>query len=279
MRALYLEAGDPDKDGKRELAAVWADDTQGIYAGTDSQPRSTILESNERGFRSSDGPQAFIRLQGMRAVAQYRGTFTLVRGPVLPLQFSGKSWKTEKKVISWGKGNLFDTTPISEEVALRWSADQHLSLVSLQNGTPVAGGTLLYDLGNFEGARIAVPLENPQYRSGFSKEDVVRETWSSLPPRIAIDANGTAYTIRRERSMGLPLLRKPTGHDNLVALSWNGNRFTVSELFPGVEAFILDFALIQQQGQIQGALLLLNQKPDGSGKAFLQRVPFEAIRP
>lgn len=274
MRALYLEAGDPDKDGETELAAVWADDTRGIYAGTDSQPQSTIFEVAGRGFAALSGPRAFIRLTGDFGVAQYRDRYALVQGPVLPLQFTGETWQTGTEAVAWAGGNLFETTPINAGAALQWTADKHLRLVSLQNGTPVAGGTLLYDLGEFEGARIAVPLENPEYRSGFSKEDMVRETWVTLPPRIVVDTDGTAYTIRRERSTGLPLIGKPSGHDNLVALRWTGDRFTVSELFPGVEAFIIDFALVKRQGRVDAALLLLNKKPDAGGEAYLQLVPF-----
>jgi hypothetical protein len=272
MRGLYLESGDPDGDGNTELAAVWAEDLKGIYEGTDSQLRSTILESDQSGFTASNGPHAFVRLIGKRGLLQSRGTYEVWDGPVLPLFSTTHGWEANNKAVPWARSNLFDITPLDKTTALQWTADQQLRLVSLDNGLPLPGGTLLYDLGEYVGPRIAVPLETPEYRSGFSKEDVVRETWATLPPRIAIAADGTAYTIRRERSMGLPLVGKPSGQDHIVALHWNGQQLIVTEPCDGIEAFILDFALIEHQGQVKSVLLLLNKKPDGSGDAYLQLV-------
>ncbi|APG24808.1 hypothetical protein [Syntrophotalea acetylenica] len=274
-RALYLEAGDPDRDGDPELVAVWADDTRGIYAGTDSRPRAVVFEQAGRGLSASPGPRAFVRLQDKLGFVQYRGNHSLYQGPVVALDTSGKSWNAGQKAVAWAGGNLFETTPIGQQQALQWTADQQLRLVSRQDGAPLAGGSLLYDFGEFVGPRVAVPLETPEYRAGFGKEDMVRETWHSLPPRVVVDADGTAYTIRRERSTGLPLIGKPTGRDKLVAVRWSGDRFAVRELFAGIEAFILDFALVKQQGKVSAALLLLNQKADGSGEAYLQRVPLD----
>ena len=273
MRSLYLESGDPDGDGHTELAAVWADDLKGIYEGTDSQVISTILESDRLGFTASNGLHAFVRLVGDRGLIQNRGTYTLWNGPILPLSPKNHSWETGSEPVSWAHSNLFDITPLDDTTALQWTTDKHLRLVALDSGLPLPGGTLLYDLGEFIGPRIAVPLETPEYRSGLSKEDMVRETWWTLPPRISVASDGTAYTIRRERSMGLPLVGKPSGQDHLVALHWNGQQLMVTDPFPGMEAFILDFALVQRQGQVVSALLLLNKKPDGSGDAYLQLMP------
>jgi hypothetical protein len=274
LRALYLESGDPDHDGATELAAVWADDLQGIYTGTDSRLSSTILESRRQGFSAQQGPDAFVRLLNGKGLVQFRGRYSLWHGPVRALQVGGEGWAAGNEPVSWASSNLFDITPLDDAVALQRTAAGQLRLVSLENGQPLPGGTLLYDLGDFEGAPVAVSLETPEYRSGFSKEDMVRETWWHLPPRVTVTSDGTAYTIRRGRSTGLPLIGKPSGRDQLIALHWNGRQVTVAEPFAGVEAFILDFALIENRGSVQAALLLLNQKPDGSGKAYLQIVPF-----
>lgn len=274
LRALYLESGDPDHDGATELAAVWADDLQGIYTGTDSRLSSTILESNRQGFSAQQGPGAFIRLLKGKGLVQFRGKYSLWHGPVRALQTGEEGWTAGNEPVSWASSNLFDITPLDDTVALQRTAAGQLRLVSLENGQPLPGGTLLYDLGDFEGAPVAVSLETPEYRSGFSKEDMVRETWWHLPPRVTVTSDGTAYTIRRGRSAGLPLVGKPSGRDQLIALHWNGHQVTVTEPFAGVEAFMLDFALIENQGSVKAALLLLNQKPDGSGNAYLQIVPF-----
>lgn len=274
-RGLYLESGDPDNDGHNELAAVWADDLQGIYEGTDSQLSTTILETAQQGFAASKGPQAFIRLIDNKGLVQTRGLYELYNGPVLSLKAAGQGWEIGSQPVSWAQSNLFDITPLDDTTALQWTADNQLRLVALESGLPLPGGTLLYDLGEFVGPRIAVPLETPDYRSGLSKEDMVRETWCTLPPRISVASDGTAYTIRRERSMGLPLVGKPSGQDHLIALHWNGQRLMVTNPFPGMEAFILDFALVEDQGRVKSALLLLNKKPDGTGEAYLQTVSVE----
>lgn len=275
IRGLYLESGDPDNDGQRELAAVWADDLQGIYEGTDSQLRTTILETAPQGFAASTGPQAFMRLIDNKGLVQNRGTYTLYNGPVRSLNAADQGWEAGGQPVTWAHSNLFDITPLDDSTALQWTADKQLRLVALDSGLPLPGGTLLYDLGEFVGPRIAVPLETPEYRSGLSKEDMVRETWSTLPPRISVASDGTAYTIRRERSMGLPLVGKPSGQDHLIALHWNGQRLMVTDPFPGMEAFILDFALVEREGHVKSALLLLNKKPDGNGEAYLQLVSME----
>lgn len=273
FRGLYLESGDPDGDGHTDLAAVWADDLHGIYEGTDSRLHCTMLKSTEQGFTPSNGPHAFVRLQGNKGLVQNRGTHALYNGPILPLQALGQNWETGSKPVTWAHSNLFDITPLDNTTALQWTDDKQLRLVALDSGLPLPGGTLLYDLGEFVGPRVAVPMETPEYRSGLSKEDMVRETWWTLPPRISVASDGTAYTIRRERTMGLPLVGKPSGRDHLVALHWNGQRLMVTEPFPGIEAFIIDFALVKHNDRMTSALLLLNKKPDGSGDAYLQLVP------
>lgn len=271
LRALYLESGDADGDGRREMVALWAEDVHGIYQGTDSRLRSTLLQPATEGFEVKAGPRnCYIRLLGERAMLQKRGRFTAWDGPVRPLALTSQGWRSEDRALPWGGGNLFEVTPFDRDAGLRWTAAHRLTRVALQTGQLLPGGTLLHDLGDFQGARIAIPLQTPEYRAGFGKEDQVRETWAALPPRLTVSANGTAFTVRRGRSMGLPLIGKATGSDRLVGVRWNGRRLVMTEPFSPVEAFILDFALVQEQGRVSAALLLLNDRSDGSGQAYLQ---------
>ena len=204
---------------------------------------------------------------------QVRGTQRLLDGPVLPLSLQGRAWRQATSPLPWGGGDLFETTPINDRHGLRWRPDGSLQLVVMATEHPVTGGVLLQDLGEFHGPRLAVRLANPEYRAGMGKEDVVRERWQALPPRITVQADGSAFTIQRGRSAGLPLLGKPSGQDRLVHLAWTGQRLVMQQPFAGVDAHILDFTLITEGNRVTAAVLLLNERPDGSGQAYLQWVP------
>jgi len=125
----------------------------------------------------------------------------------------------------------------------------------------------LEDLGDFEGPGVAVRLKDPEYRTGF--DDMVAEEFFFLPRRMTRGMGGKTYTIDRGRRMPeLALLGSPSGRDSVVRLSWNGRSLDLERPFPGVDYFILDFALLERSVD-SAAILLLNDKPDGSGKAWL----------
>ena len=274
LRALYLDGRKGESTQTTTLLGVWAEDRRGIYEGTDSWPHSWLMEIDGESLALHAGPpKAFVRLAGDQGQMQARGTHSLLAGPVFPVALDAQTWRQETAPLPWAKGNLFETTPINDRHGLRWRTDGTLQLVDMATGQPVTGGTLLQDLGEFHGPRLAVRLANPEYRSGMGKEDVVRERWQALPPRVAVQADGSAFTIQRGRSAGLPLLGKPSGQDRLVLLAWTGQRLVMQQPFAGVDAHILDFALVTDGDRVTAAVLLLNERPDGSGQAYLQWVP------
>lgn len=265
-RALHLDAADLDGDGSRELAAVWVEDVQGIYQGTDSLPHGWLLDED---LQPVAGEQAaFLRLHGGQAVLQKRGPHVPFGGPVMALSRQGDTWGADEEPLAWG-GNLFASTPFDERLALGKDERGRLQLMDRKQGRPLPGSLLLQDLGSFAGPQFAVQLETPQYRSGFSKEDMVREEYHVLPARLTVAADGKAYTVRRGRSAGLPLLGKPSGQDRVVRVARRGNQLLLEQPFAGVDAYILDFALLERAGRQPLAVLLLNDSEDGSGRAYL----------
>ncbi len=125
------------------------------------------------------------------------------------------------------------------------------------------------DFTALSGPEVAVRLETPEYRSGFEKEDQVKETYYPLPGRVAIGSDGAAYTVQRGRTEGVPMFGKPSGRDAVGRVVRDGERLLLEHPFAAVEAFILDFALVERSGPSLDALLLLNEKEDGSGRAYL----------
>ena len=266
QRGLHLDAADLDSDGIRELAVLWAEDVQGIYQGTDSKPHAWLLAADLKPLLADLA--GYLRLHGQQAVLQRRGPYVPFKGPVLSLSQKDGAWSVDDQPLDWG-GAIFASTPLNERLALGYDGQGRLQLVGRKQGQPLPGGLLLHDLGDFSGPQLAVSLESPQYRSGFAKEDLVRETYHALPPRMAIAADGSAYTVRRGRSAGLPLLGKPSGQDRIVRVLPRDHRLLLVEPFAGVDAYILDFALLERPGKQPAVILLLNDREDGKGAAHL----------
>lgn len=265
-RALHLDAADLDADGSKEVAVLWAEDVQGIYQGTDSMPHAWLLSANLKPLAAD--LNGYLRLNGRQAVLQRRGPYTPFKGPVSSLSQKDGGWTVDGKPLDWG-GAIFASTPLDQRLALGHDKQGRLQLVDRKQGRPLPGGLLLQDLGDFAGPQLAVSLENPQYRSGFAKEDLVREEYHSLPPRKVIAVDGSIYTVRRGRSTGLPLLGKPSGQDRIVRVVPHDNRLLLEEPFSGVDAYILDFALLERPDKQPVVVLLLNDREDGKGTAHL----------
>lgn len=265
-RALHLDAADLDDDGTRELAVLWAEDVQGIYQGTDSKLHAWLLAADMKPLAAD--LSGYLRLNGRQAALQKRGPYAPFKGPVLGLGQQAGEWTVGDKPLDWG-GTIYATTPLDQRLALGNDKQGRLQLVDRKYGRPLPGGLLLQDLGDFSGPQVAVSLENPQYRSGFSKEDLVREEYHALPSRKAVAGDGSVYTVRRGRSAGLPLVGKPSGQDRIVRVVPQGNRLLLEEPFPGVDAYILDFALLERSGKHPAVILLLNDREDGKGAAHL----------
>jgi len=247
------------------LAAVWAEDIHSIYEGTNSRIWSQLLLWDGAVLQTSGAPTAgYVRFWGDRAGAiQQRRTFSLYDGPVLPFPPS-----EQRDPLLWGQRGLFELTPLDADLGLAWVEPGRLALVNLRRGDLVPGGALLEDFGPFAGAEVAVRIEEPGYRSGFAKEDRVLEKYRPLPPRTVKGVDKSVVTIRRGRREGMAFIGHPQGDDALVRVEYLETGLRAEHSFAPIPMFILDFAPI---GDDQTAfLLLLNEKADGGGQAYLQ---------
>lgn len=267
MRPLFLSQGDVDNDGVSELAAVWAEDVHDIYAGTDSKVWSELFTGVELELTRLALLPGYVRLFQTSGVIQQRGPYRPFVGDIQQLH-KGRTEIGAGQALPWGGQNIFSLTPWTEGNGLAWLKTGELATLALADGTPLPGGTPLENFGDYRGRQIAIRLENPEFRSGFEKEDKVMETYVSLPPRLSRDGAGSIFTISRDRRPGNLLLGQPYGEDRLVRLTKLSDDLAIDFPCDPVEAFIVDFALVSADNQT-GALLLLNEKEDASGKAFL----------
>lgn len=269
-RALHLSAGDLDGDGRKEIAAVWTQDVVGIYEGTDSQLHGWILGRGDgRLTPLSPDLSAYLRILGGKGYLQCRGPYAPFAGPVFPLIKADDGYRADSRGVDWAGANLYQATPLDNEGALVWNAEGNLQLLSLSTGKVYPGAVLLQNFAAFTGPEVAVRREIPEYRSGLEKQDRVKETYYPLPGRVAIGADGAAYTVLRGRTKGLPLLGRPAGSDAVGRVVRQGERLNLEKPFAEIETFIIDIAPVIPSGQSIGVLLLLNEKEDGSGRAYL----------
>ena len=97
---------------------------------------------------------------------------------------------------------------------------------------------------------------------------MITETFVSLPSRLARQADDSMLTIYRGRKAATLLFGQSSGSDRLVRLKKNQGELVLEYSFPPVQSFIIDFATIPEKDSSE-ALLLLNEKDDASGRAFL----------
>jgi hypothetical protein len=267
LRPLTLSQGDLNEDGSLELAAVWAEDITSIYEGTDSHIWSQLLGFHKQKLTQLALQPGYVKLFPAFGIVQQRAAHQAFSGPVRQLQYrQGKV--SAGGSLSWGKQNIFSLMPWGDGSGLAWVAPSKLETISMTDGTALPGGTLLENFGNYYGTQIAVRLENPEFRSGFEKEDRVYDRYVKLPPRFIRSGKQSILTISRGRKPGKLLIIAPEGQDRLVRLNNNNNELISDYPFEPVEAFIIDFALLSEGGRV-GALLLINEKEDATGKAFL----------
>ncbi|WP_169709497.1 hypothetical protein [Deferrisoma camini] len=265
-RALWLDVGDLDRDGVPEVAVTWAEDVQQVYEGTDSWPHSWILAWPDLAPQSKD-LTGYLRIVGNRAFLQRRGRFSAFEGGVLSVTEQAGQWQPGT-AVPWLQGHaIYDATPLSGG---RWVSHRTDQRWRLSDAEGRSGPVLLADLGRFRGPAVAVRLENPEFRSGFEKEDRVTERWIPLPRRVVVSPDGGVYTIRRGRTPGLPLVGRPSGSDAVVRIRLGADAMGVDEPFGAVELFLVDFGLLGH-GQ-DGVLLLGNEREDGRGTAYLQEI-------
>jgi len=267
LRPLSLSRGDVDGDGSFELAAVWAEDIYSVYDGTESNIWSQLIAVEPQKLTSLGLQAGYVRLFDSLGVTQRRGTYRPFTGPVQQLLYRQGRISTGQ-TLPWGEQNIFSLTPLGDGDGLAWLRAGILSALSMDTGEPLSGGTILEDLGHPQTAQIAVRLEEPEYRSGFGKEDQVLERYISLPSRLVAVGAHSMLTINRGRKSGTFLLGKPTGEDRLVRLTKNTDGLSLDYPFPAVPSFIVDFTLVPGKDSF-GALSLLNDKEDASGQAYL----------
>ncbi len=272
-RAVRVSSGDLDGDGVPEVAAVWVEDVQGIYDGVDSRLHGWVLgwEDGRWVVRSSD-LKSFLRFAGGRLYAQARGRHELHAGPVQEVRAGPDGYRLSPDPVPWAKGEwLLSATPLAGGEWIAWRDGRRPALLAA-DGNPLASGTVPDDLGSPRGPEVAVRLENPEFRSGFEKEDRVYERYLPVPRRVVAD-DGRIYTVRFGRTAGVPLVGTPSGADAVVRIVRDGSGLRVERPYAPVEAFVLDFALFENR-----VVLLLNDKADGSSKGYLS-VPGTSARP
>ncbi len=267
LRPLRLSRGDIDGDGSFELAAVWAEDHTSIYEGTDSSIWSQLFELEQDKLISLGMQRGYVRLMRSGGAIQQRGAYSPFSGPVNKLLYQQKQ-VTSGQPLLWGGQNIFAMTSWGDGSGLTWLKPGKLAMISLKSGELLPGGTLMENFGDLPVAQIAVRLEEPEYRSGFAKEDKVTETYVALPPRLARSSADSMLTIYRGRKAATLLFGQPSGSDQLVRLKKKQGELVLEYSFPPVQSFIIDFATMPEKDDSE-TLLLLNEKDDASGQAFL----------
>lgn len=268
-RPLLVDAAANPAGGAPLVTVVFGDDVQSVDQGTDTWLHAFVLSAAADGalHPASDDLRAYLRIAGGGVHLQRRGTYELVEGPVRAVvEASGRHAATRAEV-PWAGRWLLEATPLRGGTeALAWDGTRPM-VVKLEKGARVPGGSILEDLGSVDEPQVAIRLERPLFRMGMDKEGKVLENWHPVPRRVIVAADGAAYTVLRERSKRF--LGSTSGQDAVVRLDWSGGQLSVSRPYAGVEAFVLDFALLERSGGRPAALLLVNDKDDGSGRARL----------
>lgn len=275
-RALRLECSDLDGDGVPELAPVWVEDVYSVDEGTESHLHSWVVEVDSDGSlaaRSAD-LEGYLALVEEQLYLQERGEYSAFTSEVYEVEYGGETYRRSATPVAEAQQWVLNHArwPDNKRVLI-WNDDQRLVLAARASGSKEDGlystGTLLSDFGTYVGARIYIPLEEPEYRSGFSAHDKVMARKVDVPRRL--HPHGDAlYTLARGREAGMPLVGKPSGGDKLVQINAVNTGLQAHFPFAPVDAFILDFDLIETPDGDLGAILLLNEKEDGTGKAYLQ---------
>lgn len=268
-KALHVDAEDLDGDGKEEIAAVWAEEVGEIYGGKDARLHSWIFPSAGALEPATPDLEGYLRLLPQGGFWQGRGAHQPFAGPVLPLVRKQEKICVGDEAAAWGRRPLYQATPIGDGQMVVWDAVDRLSLAIPATGEPVPGGALLEGLGPFRGPEVAVRKKEPEVRTGLERTDRVWETYHSLPRRLIVSSEGDAYTISRGRTAGLPLIGRPSGRDQVVRIRRTSGGLRLDRPFEGVEAFVLDFALLRRENRSPAIVLLVNEKEDGTGRAWL----------
>jgi hypothetical protein len=269
-RPLLLDATPNPSGGDALVTVVFGDDVQSIDQGADTSLHGFVLLAGpEGGLRpASDDLRGYLRIAGGGIHLQTRGAYHPAEGRVHPVVEAAGRYAATPAEVPWAGRWLLETTPLlGGKEALAWEGTRPI-VVKLEQGARAPDGSILEDLGSVEEPQIAVRLEDPIYKLGMDRQGKVLESWRPIPRRVIVASDGGAYTVLRGRSK--PLLGRTSGQDAIVRLDWSGSEhLSLSRPYPGVEAFVIDFALVERPGLLPAALLLVNEKDDGSGRAHL----------
>lgn len=266
-RPLLLDAAPGSGDGAL-VAVTFGEDAQGVDEGADTSLHGFVLLADGAGALrpASADLGGWLRIAGGGPHLQRRGAFAPFAGAVRRVEESADRFAVAGDV-AWAGRWLLDATPLSGGAeALAWDGPRP-AVVGLQDGAVAPDGTILEDLGRVDDPQVAVRLEEPVFKSGMDRQGRVLEAWHPLPRRLLVAGDGAAYTILRARSK--PLMGKPSGQDAVVRLVRSGEGLALSRPFPAVEAFVIDFALLERPGAAPAAVLLVNERADGTGRAHL----------
>jgi hypothetical protein len=265
-RGLRLTAGDLNGDGQPEIGAVWSEDVHDVSEGTDSRLHSWVL-STEGLKPISDDLQGYVDLSDNQGRLQRRQSYEAFAPEVFPLAVKKGAVVVGTSAATRSSRLLYEAIDWpNDQQSLVWNDDQRLMLQAHAKHQRIPGTTLLTDFGDYQGPYVSIPLKTPEYRSGFSATDQVLAKEVVLSRRLE-KKGGAVYTLIRGRSKGLPLMGNASGADRLVKIDQSGNGLQAQYPFAAVDAFILDFAVFGDPAQ---AVLLLNEKEDGTGTSYLR---------
>lgn len=265
---LLLDAAPRGAGGASLVSVVFGEDLRSVDRGTDTRLHAFVLSARAEGELrpASADLGGWVRITDGRVLVQSRGMEELFSGPVRRVEETAGRWIATGPEIPWAGRWLLAATPLPGGAeALAWDGARP-TIVELAGGARVTGGTILGDLGTVDQPRVAIRVDRPILR-GIDQEGARKDTWHALPRRVSIGPDGAAYTVERGRSKSL--LGKTSGQDTIVRLDWSRGALAPSRPYPGVDAFLIDFALVDRPGGRPVALLLVNEEEDGSGRAHL----------
>lgn len=269
LSALYLDAGDIDADGHAEIVAVWGENNLSGFDGIDTKLHAWVFTLDEGALRTaSDDLQGYLRINNNAAYLQRRGVYQPFAGAVYQLENINGWFDVGKTPTFLGLSNIYQDTPIDNDSALSLDASNRLLYLSGIAQSQTAAVSVPYSeaLGEITFPVVYVKLEEQEYLLGFAESDRVKEQAMPLARRVLMDGD-TAYTQERGRNTALFRL-KAEGADRIVAFDIHSGQ--MSEPFSAVGSFIVDFTLSWGPNDTRVAILLLNDKPDGSGKSSLR---------
>ncbi|MFW6387285.1 MAG: hypothetical protein ACOC0G_01260 [Thermodesulfobacteriota bacterium] len=275
-RALRLECSDLDEDGNPELAPVWVEDIYSVDEGTESRLHSWIVEVDAEGemVAGSADLEGYLALMDEKLYLQERGEYRTFESNLYALEFADGEYRRSSAPVTRARHWIFNHArwPDRERVLI-WNDDERLVLAA-RSGTDSENsyrstGTLLSDFGTYAGVSIYVPMEEPEYRSGFSAHDKVMARKVQVPRRMHA-CDDTLFTLARGRGAGVPLVGRPSGRDRLVQIDLDSSGLQARFPFATVDAFILDFDILERANGTRQGVLLLNEEADGNGRAYVQ---------